>query len=177
MSTAPSRWSRARPSASLEPAGDFLPGTPHGLFVLDTPVLSRWEVRVDGHALGAADRDLRGAVRGDLRQPVLAICSGEPTLTWSCSRHRSIGGGMRERIVVRSYGLEPRPVVVDSLRRRLRGPVRGKEGRVRVRARYHSEVGRRSLFFAGDASGNGQRSQFPEAAPRGARSRHLAVHA
>ena len=32
-------------------AGDFDPDLPHGLFVLDTRVLSCWQLRVNGHRI------------------------------------------------------------------------------------------------------------------------------
>ena len=33
------------------PGGDMVPELPHGLFVLDTRVISGWELRVDGQPL------------------------------------------------------------------------------------------------------------------------------
>ncbi len=80
-------------------------------------------------------------------------------------RHRSIGGGMRERVVVRSYGIDPRPVVVELLcDADFAGLFAVKEGRVEPRERYHCTVGRRSLAFAGNASGQRTEIEFSAAA-------------
>jgi glycogen debranching enzyme len=83
-----------------------------GLFVLDTRVLSRWEVRVNGHRLEALAVETREpyattfvaraqAARGHADSDLLVF------------RRRHIGRGMREEIVITNYGLGVVPVDVE----------------------------------------------------------------
>ena len=144
--------------------GDFLADAPHGLFVLDTRVLSRWELRVDGHPLEpltvAVDRPFE-ATFVNRASPALGRADADLVVF----RHRSIGGGMRERVVVRSYGIDPRPVVVELLcDADFAGLFAVKEARVEPRERYHCTVGRRSLAFAGNGSGQRTEIEFSASA-------------
>ncbi len=140
--------------------GDFLADVPHGLFVLDTRVLSRWGLRVDGHPLEpltvALDRPFE-ATFVSRASPALGRADADLVVF----RHRSIGGGMRERVIVRSYGTEPRPVVVELIcDADFAGLFAVKEGRVEPRERYHCAVGRTSLAFVGDATGQRTEIEF-----------------
>ncbi|HVM53024.1 MAG TPA: glycogen debranching N-terminal domain-containing protein [Acidimicrobiales bacterium] len=92
--------------------GDLHGDQPMGLFVMDTRVLSRWELRLNGHrpetltvavtepfAATFVARGRAGADRADSDLLVL--------------RERHIGQGMRERIRLTNHGLEPASVVVE----------------------------------------------------------------
>ena len=113
--------------------GDVCPNQPHGLFVLDTRVLSRWELLIDGHPLES--------LTVDVPEPFTALFvgralppAGQVDSDVIAFRDRAIGQGLRERIAVTNYGTE-RGGRGDraAVRRRLRRPLRG-EGAPRGRA-------------------------------------------
>ncbi|ROT33202.1 amylo-alpha-1,6-glucosidase [Micromonospora sp. HM5-17] len=86
-------------------AGDVIPGTAQGLFVRDARVLSRWELRLDGHrpqplTVRAPDAY---AARFVLRRPPLP---GLADSTLLLVRERLVGEGLRETIMVRNLGAE-----------------------------------------------------------------------
>ncbi|MCX7621705.1 MAG: hypothetical protein N2037_12785, partial [Acidimicrobiales bacterium] len=93
-------------------SGDIRPGRPEGLFVLDTRVLSRWELRVDDApvelltSLSDAPFEARFVSRsrtsGSDRSVVV-------------DRTRVIGDGMRETIVFQNHLSEPASVVAQLL--------------------------------------------------------------
>jgi glycogen debranching enzyme len=92
--------------------GDMSTDFPHGLFVLDTRVLSRWEVRVNGHRLEP--------LAVEVGEPYSATfvgrghaARGQADADLVVFRHRHIGWGMREQIAVTNHGLDPVPVVVE----------------------------------------------------------------
>jgi glycogen debranching enzyme len=92
--------------------GDAVPDLPHGLFVLDTRVLSQWELRVNGHPL----EPLTVAIESPFDATFVARAQPPPGRAdgnMVVFRHRSIGNGMRERVVLRGHGLEPSPVLVE----------------------------------------------------------------
>ena len=144
--------------------GDFLADAPHGLFVLDTRVLSRWGLRVDGHPLEPLTVTLDSPFEATFvsrASPALGRADADLVVF----RHRSIGGGMRERVIVRSYGTAPRPVVVELLcDADFAGLFAVKEGRVEPREGYHCTVGRASLAFGRDASGQRTEIEFSASA-------------
>ena len=147
-------WTYAGPAASLAGAdttvtlvegqtfclsgqgGDIAPDFPHGLFVLDTRVLSQWELRVNGHRLEPLTVTVPEPFAATFvgRAPAAAGRADGDLVVF---RHRAIGNGMRERIVVRNFGLDPSPVVVEMFcdvdfadlfevkENRVRGPSRG----------------------------------------------------
>jgi hypothetical protein len=87
------------------PGGDMVADLPHGLFVLDTRVLSRWQLRINGHFLEPLAAAPSTPFEGSF------VCRGHPASGQADAdlvvlRHRSIGNGLRERIVVHNYGLE-----------------------------------------------------------------------
>ena len=49
-------------------SGDIIPGGPQGLFVRDTRVISRFELRIDGRRLEAAGNDQSRPVQRGLRR-------------------------------------------------------------------------------------------------------------
>ena len=122
--------------------------------------MSRWELRVDGHPLEPL------TVALDSPFEATFVSRASPTLGRADAdlvvfRHRSIGGGMRERVVLRSYGTQPRPVVVELLcDADFAGLFAVKEDRVEPREHYHCTVGRRSLAFVGDTSGQRTEIEF-----------------
>ncbi|GGH48729.1 amylo-alpha-1,6-glucosidase [Microbacterium album] len=85
--------------------GDMLPTHGDGLFVQDTRVLSRWQLRIDGDeveplsALPAEPYESRFVGRIPARQGAI-----EPTVI--VERHRLVGRGMREDITLTNYGAE-----------------------------------------------------------------------
>lgn len=120
--------------------GDMDPQLPHGVFMFDTRVLSRWQLRLNGH--------LVEALAVDVDEPFAATflghgapAPGHADADVVVFRHRHVGRGMRERIVVVNHGLRPTDVVVE-----LRCDVdfadlfEVKEGRTRDHHR-HCEVG------------------------------------
>lgn len=85
--------------------GDILPNQADGLFVQDTRVLSRWQLRIDGHeieplsAIPAEPYESRFVGRIPPRPGAI-----EPTVI--VERHRLVGQGMREDITLTNYGAE-----------------------------------------------------------------------
>lgn len=86
--------------------GDFEPGAPHGLFVLDTRILSTWELRLDGAVLTP--------LSSFVVEPFHAtfVARGEPPpdradSTLIVRRDRYVGLGMREDVEVRNLGAAP----------------------------------------------------------------------
>ena len=86
-------------------SGDVLPGVPHGLFFRDTRFLSELRVRLNGgppEPLAAREVDPFSAVfvLRDLPRP------GRADSHLMLYRHRYVGRGLREDLVVRNYGEE-----------------------------------------------------------------------
>ena len=85
--------------------GDISPGGVQGLFVRDTRVLSRWELRVDGEPVEPltvlADETYRATYVGRGRPR-----AGLADSTILVERHRFVSTGMREDLVVRNLGRE-----------------------------------------------------------------------
>ena len=92
--------------AVCSPGGDIDGEGAQGLFARDARLLSRWRLLVDGHPaqpLGGFTTEPSVGVyvaRAHVRDGRL-----EPTLL--VERHRSIGSGMSEEVVLRNYGPEP----------------------------------------------------------------------
>lgn len=87
-------------------SGDLVPGVPHGLFFRDTRYLSELRVRMNGappEPLAATGTDPFSAVFV-LRDPPRA---GRADSHLMLFRHRYVGRGLREDLVVRNYGEEP----------------------------------------------------------------------
>lgn len=93
-------------------SGDMAASSPHGLFVLDTRVLSRWELRLDGHRVEplAVDSISPFAAKFIGRGTPAA---GQADADLVVFRHRYVGRGMRETIVVSNHGLEPTAIAVE----------------------------------------------------------------
>lgn len=92
--------------------GDLHDDQPLGLFVLDTRVLSRWELRLNGHR----PESLTVAVNEPFAATFVArghAGVGRADSDLLLLRERHIGHGMRDRIRVTNHGLEPTGVVVE----------------------------------------------------------------
>ena len=86
--------------------GDIDPLRPEGLFVQDTRVVSRWELRLDDIPI-----EPLGVVAAEPYESVFvgraAPRAGHVEGTVIVERHRMVGQGMREDIRLRNYGAEP----------------------------------------------------------------------
>jgi len=93
-------------------AGDMVPGAAHGLFVRDTRVLSRLELRIDGRrleSLAAVENDPFSATFVSRGHP--APDRADSTLL--VFRSRYVGQGMREDLHIRNFGPEPTACLVE----------------------------------------------------------------
>jgi glycogen debranching enzyme len=94
-----------------EPGGDILPDRPHGLFVRDTRVLSRWELTVDGiepqPLTVHTDEPFAATFLG--RMPPKA---GRADSSLLVVRRRYVGDGMREDITLRNTSARPKRCVL-----------------------------------------------------------------
>src|SRR6478736_6600829 len=92
--------------------GDIIPGTPQGLFFLDTRFLSTFALRIDGQRTEeiamASELPFSGTFVGLLRPPPRA-----PEGSIAVFRRRFAGHGLVERIVVRNYDLKLRQTTVS----------------------------------------------------------------
>jgi len=87
-------------------AGDMVAGSAQGLFVRDTRILSRLELRVNGtrpEALAAVTDDPFSSTFVSRCRPR----PGQADSTLMIFRSRYVGQGMREDIVIRNFGDEP----------------------------------------------------------------------
>lgn len=92
--------------------GDMWSSRPHGLFVLDTRVLSDLELRVNGHRLesvAVASPEPFGATFVGRPPPA----AGQADADVVVFRRRFVGRGMRERIAVTNYGREPVELAIE----------------------------------------------------------------
>jgi glycogen debranching enzyme len=92
--------------------GDMDGELPHGLFVMDTRVLSSMALRLNGHTTEAlaVDADEPGAATYVTRgRPV----QGQADADVLCVRRRGIGAGMTEHLAVTNHGLDDITVVVE----------------------------------------------------------------
>jgi glycogen debranching enzyme len=143
--------------------GDVLPDTPHGLFVLDSRVLSHWELRVDGHPLEALAVTLEAPFEATF------VSRGAPTPGLADAdivvlRHRSIGSGMRERVVLRNYGPDPRTVLLElGCHTDFAGLFEVKEGRVAPRPSCQCEARPDTLSFGADGGARRTDVSFSDA--------------
>ena len=129
------------------PSGDMYEPLPEGLFFLDARVLSRWELRLNGHPLEplavaisepfAATHVTRGA-------PALGQADADVVVL----RQRHVAGGMRERLVVTNHGLAAVPVLLELFCDvDFADLFEVKESRVRRRGRHGHRVERGALLF------------------------------
>ncbi|HVA08758.1 MAG TPA: glycogen debranching N-terminal domain-containing protein [Acidimicrobiales bacterium] len=93
------------------PNGDIRPGAEQGLFFRDTRFLSRFQLTVDGLELEALAAQCPAPYAGTFicRRPPRA---GTADSTLLVVRHRYVGNGMREDVVVRNLGRETAAVLL-----------------------------------------------------------------
>lgn len=92
--------------------GDISPEFPHGLFVLDTRVVSCWELRVNRHRLEPLTVDVTDPFAASFVERAHPA-AGRADADLVVFRHRDIGWGMRERVVITNHGLGPAPVTIE----------------------------------------------------------------
>lgn len=93
-------------------SGDIRPGSPQGLFFQDSRFLSHFELRVNGRTLeplSVAVDDPFIATYVTRARP----STGRADSTVLVFRHRYLGGGLREDIVVRNFGEEATSCVLE----------------------------------------------------------------
>jgi len=93
-------------------SGDMRPDFPHGLFVLDTRVVSQWVMRVNDQLIETLAVD-RGAPFDTTFVGRAHPPPGRADSEVVVRRQRSIGAGMRERIELTNYGTTPAPMRID----------------------------------------------------------------
>lgn len=92
-------------------SGDFGGHDPHGLFLLDTRVLSEWLLLVDGEPIEPLSVIPNGPFSATfVGRRALATHPDAPLVVL---RHRHVGQGMREDLEIRNHGSDPAQVIVD----------------------------------------------------------------
>jgi glycogen debranching enzyme len=128
-------------------AGDITADFPHGLFLLDTRIVSGWSLRLNGHRvepLGVDVHEPFGATFLGRSAPAEGHADAEVVIL----RHRHVGQGMRERIVVRNHGLRPVPMALHlAVDADFADLFAVKEGRARALGQIRSDVDDGSLHF------------------------------
>ena len=92
--------------------GDASPGYPQGLFILDTRVISQWELQVNRHRLEPLTVDVTSPFAATFVARAHPA-PGRADADLVVFRHRDIGWGMRERISVTNHGLGPAPLTIE----------------------------------------------------------------
>ena len=127
------------------PSGDIRTGAEQGLFFRDTRFLSGFVLTVDGLELEALSAQCPAPYAGTFiaRRPPKA---GTADSTLLVVRHRYVGNGMREDIVVRNLGRETAGVLlVLAVEADFAGLFEVKEGRARRRDAIESSAGASDL--------------------------------
>ncbi|MGY4544134.1 glycogen debranching enzyme [Arthrobacter sp. UYNi723] len=88
------------------PNGDIHPEHPHGLFVEDTRILSRWSLTINGLAVEP--------LAAETKEPYRALFAGRVPRSDGYAdspliveRLREVGAGIQEQITVRNFSLDP----------------------------------------------------------------------
>ncbi len=91
--------------------GDIVPDFPHGLFVEDTRILSRWNLTVNGETLEP--------LAANIKEPYRALFAGRVSRPDGYAdspliveRLREVGAGIQEQITVRNFSLSPAECVI-----------------------------------------------------------------
>ena len=128
--------------------GDIKPGAEQGLFFRDTRFLSRFQLTVDGLELDPLGAQCPAPYAGTfiVRQPPR---SGTADSTLLVVRHRYVGNGMREDIVVRNLGRETAGVILSlEVDADFAGLFEVKEGRARRRDAIELSTGTSELSIS-----------------------------
>ncbi|HSL58162.1 MAG TPA: glycogen debranching N-terminal domain-containing protein [Acidimicrobiales bacterium] len=128
-------------------SADMDPRFPHGLFVLDTRVVSSWVVRVDGRRpeplTVSVDEPFAATFVGH-GHPAPGRADAELVVF----RQRHVGAGMRERIRVTNHGMDPvAPEVRLTVEADFADLFEVKEDRVRRRGRHGADHDGERLRF------------------------------
>jgi glycogen debranching enzyme len=102
-----------RTFALSDRTGDMAADQAHGLFVLDTRVLSRWELKVNGHRLETLAVEAREPYATTFVARAHAAL-GHADSDLVVFRRRHIGRGMREELEITNYGLSVVEVEVEA---------------------------------------------------------------
>jgi glycogen debranching enzyme len=125
-------------------SGDMTAGVAQGLFVLDTRVISRWTVRINGQALEPLAVDASTPFSATFVARAGHDDVGDADLV--VLRRRDVSSGMRERMELRHFGLDHTTVTVDlACEADFAGIFEVKEGRVAERGRHSREHDERTL--------------------------------
>lgn len=86
--------------------GDIRPGLPHGVFHLDTRILSRWEMTINDQPLEPLAAETQEPYRAlfACRVPGPGGYSDSPLLV---ERRREVGAGILEKVTVHNYSAKP----------------------------------------------------------------------
>ena len=128
--------------------GDIKPGAEQGLFFRDTRFLSCFQLTIDGLELDPLGAQCPAPYAGTFitRQPPR---SGTADSTLLVVRHRYVGNGMREDIVVRNLGRETAGVILSlEIDADLAGLFEVKEGRARRRDAMELSTGTSDVSIA-----------------------------
>jgi glycogen debranching enzyme len=127
--------------------GDLAPDAAQGLFFRDTRQLSRWQLLVDDHVpepLTVVTDHPFSAVFVSRARPR----AGRADSTLLVMRHRYVGDGMREDIVLRNLAAEPAACTVTlNIDADFADLFEVKEGRVQVRGHHQVDAGPGVLHF------------------------------
>jgi glycogen debranching enzyme len=137
--------------------GDIDPDQPHGLFFRDTRLLSRWQLLVDDappEPLATMEAEPFATTFVARAQPR----AGRADSTLLVLRHRYVGDGMREDLVLRNLAAEPAACTVSlAVGADFADLFEVKESRVRSRGEHRLDAGADGLRFErtwrGDARG------------------------
>jgi glycogen debranching enzyme len=128
-------------------SGDIDPDQPHGLFFRDTRLLSRWRLLVDDQApeaLATMEADPFETTFVARAQPR----AGRADSTLLVLRHRYVGHGMREDVVLRNLAAEPAACSVSvAVGADFADLFEVKESRVQARGEHELDAGGEGLRF------------------------------
>jgi glycogen debranching enzyme len=129
-------------------SGDMREDLPNGLFVLDTRVLSRWELRVNEHRLEPLAVDVRAPFSARLVARA-APDPGHADANLVVFRDRFVGQGMREEVSVTNHGADRASLTVElHCDADFADLFAVKESRVQRRGQHRHEHDRRTLRIA-----------------------------
>jgi glycogen debranching enzyme len=129
------------------PTGDMVADEPHGLFFRDTRVLSRWALLVDG-----ATPEMLARLEGEpFATTFIARArprAGRADSTLLVLRHRYVGTGMREDLILRNLASRPVTCTVSiTADADFADLFEVKDGSVRLRGEHKLSAGANGLTF------------------------------
>jgi glycogen debranching enzyme len=92
--------------------GDIHPEHPHGVFVLDTRILSDWRLTINGQPLEPLAAETKEPYRAlfAARAPRQDGYADSPLIV---ERLREVGAGIQEQLTIRNYSLKPAECVIS----------------------------------------------------------------